>query len=139
MTRVRVEPSPFDQGWRKNDAFTHSATLPTKVNLVTLRKQFNLGLGKPPPFSGNSNLENIFRVSKTFYRDIFFVFLENFSTRIRKMRRYFQNYISILAIANCQNGLDASPSSKQLLESKTGVGFDPTLLLICKVNCLKIM
>ena len=28
MTRVRVEPRPFDQGRRKNDAFTHSATLP---------------------------------------------------------------------------------------------------------------
>ena len=30
MTRVRVEPRPFDQGRRKNDAFTHSATLPTR-------------------------------------------------------------------------------------------------------------
>ena len=29
MTRVRVEPRPFDQGHRKNDAFTHSATLQT--------------------------------------------------------------------------------------------------------------
>ena len=29
MTRVWVEPRPFDQGLRKNDAFTHSATLPT--------------------------------------------------------------------------------------------------------------
>ena len=29
MTRVRVEPRPFDQGRRKNDALTHSATLPT--------------------------------------------------------------------------------------------------------------
>ena len=29
VTRVRVEPRPFDQGGRKNDAFTHSATLPT--------------------------------------------------------------------------------------------------------------
>ena len=27
VTRVRVEPRPFDQGRRKNDAFTHSATL----------------------------------------------------------------------------------------------------------------
>ena len=32
VTRVRVEPRPFDQGRRKNDAFTHSATLPTIVN-----------------------------------------------------------------------------------------------------------
>ena len=32
VTRVRVdEPRPFDQGRRKNDAFTHSATLPIKV------------------------------------------------------------------------------------------------------------
>ena len=31
-TRVRVEPRPFDQGRRKNDAFTHSSTLPTKVS-----------------------------------------------------------------------------------------------------------
>ena len=29
VTRVQVEPRPFDQGRRKNDAFTHSATLPT--------------------------------------------------------------------------------------------------------------
>ena len=29
MTRVRVEPRSFDQGCRKNDAFTYSATLPT--------------------------------------------------------------------------------------------------------------
>ena len=29
VTRVRVEPRSFDQGLRKNDAFTHSATLPT--------------------------------------------------------------------------------------------------------------
>ena len=29
MTRVRVEPRSFDQGCCKNDAFTHSATLPT--------------------------------------------------------------------------------------------------------------
>ena len=30
VTRVLVEPRPFDQGRRKNDAFTHSATLPTR-------------------------------------------------------------------------------------------------------------
>ena len=29
VTRVRVEPRSFDQGRRNNDAFTHSATLPT--------------------------------------------------------------------------------------------------------------
>ena len=29
MNRVRVEPRSFDQGRRKNDAFTYSATLPT--------------------------------------------------------------------------------------------------------------
>ena len=29
VTRVRVEPRPFDQGRHRNDAFTHSATLPT--------------------------------------------------------------------------------------------------------------
>ena len=29
MTRVRVEPRSFDKGHRKNDAFIHSATLPT--------------------------------------------------------------------------------------------------------------
>ena len=32
MTRVRVEPRPFDQGCRKNDAFTHSATLPIEYD-----------------------------------------------------------------------------------------------------------
>ena len=31
VTRVRVEPKSFDQGRRKNDAFTHSATLPPNV------------------------------------------------------------------------------------------------------------
>ena len=31
VTWVWVEPRPFDQGRRKNDAFTHSATLPTLV------------------------------------------------------------------------------------------------------------
>ena len=30
VTRVRVEPRLFDQGRRKNDAFTDLATLPTK-------------------------------------------------------------------------------------------------------------
>ena len=29
VTRVRVEPRPFDQGRRRNDASTHSDTLPT--------------------------------------------------------------------------------------------------------------
>ena len=33
VTRVRVEPRSFDQGRRKNDAFTHSDTLPTKYSL----------------------------------------------------------------------------------------------------------
>ena len=34
MTRVRVEPRSFDQGRRKNDAFTHSATLPIRDHEV---------------------------------------------------------------------------------------------------------
>ena len=29
VTRVRIERRSFDQGRRKNDAITHSATLPT--------------------------------------------------------------------------------------------------------------
>ena len=36
MTRVRVETIPFDQGRRKNDAFTHSTTLPTDLKLVPI-------------------------------------------------------------------------------------------------------
>ena len=32
VTRVRVEPRSFDQGRRKNDAFTYSAALPTVSN-----------------------------------------------------------------------------------------------------------
>ena len=32
VTRVRVEPRSFDQGHRKNDAFTYSATLPTSAS-----------------------------------------------------------------------------------------------------------
>ena len=31
---LRVEPRSFDQGRRKNDAFTHSATLPTRFFFV---------------------------------------------------------------------------------------------------------
>ena len=34
VTRVRVEPRSFDQGCRKNDAYTHSATLPTMVIMI---------------------------------------------------------------------------------------------------------
>ena len=33
VTRVWVEPRLFDQGRRKNDVFTHSATLTTKFKL----------------------------------------------------------------------------------------------------------
>ena len=35
VTRVRVEPKPFHQGRCKNDAFTHSATLPTYPCILT--------------------------------------------------------------------------------------------------------
>ena len=35
VTRVRVEPRPFDQGRRKNDGFTHSATLPVVGSVST--------------------------------------------------------------------------------------------------------
>ena len=45
VNRKRVEPGPFDQSRRKNDAFTHSATPPTKLciyesdpNLLRLSK-----------------------------------------------------------------------------------------------------
>ena len=43
VTRVRVEPRSFDQGRRKNDAFTHSATLPTR-QLFVIFKTFLLSL-----------------------------------------------------------------------------------------------
>ena len=33
MTRVRVEPKSCNQGRRKNDAFTHSVTLPAQNTL----------------------------------------------------------------------------------------------------------
>ena len=33
VTRVRVETRPFDLGRRKNDAFTHSATLPISATV----------------------------------------------------------------------------------------------------------
>ena len=36
MTRVRVKPRPFDQVRRKNDAFTHSATLPMSGDFFAL-------------------------------------------------------------------------------------------------------
>ena len=32
VTRVRVEPRSYDKGRRKNDAFTHSAMLPTHID-----------------------------------------------------------------------------------------------------------
>ena len=38
-TRVRVEPRSFDQGRRKNDAFTHLATLPTPLPIRTIGHQ----------------------------------------------------------------------------------------------------
>ena len=34
VTRVRVEPKSFDQGRRKNDAFTHSATQKRRLHFV---------------------------------------------------------------------------------------------------------
>ena len=36
VTRVRVEPGSFDQGRRKNDAFTYSATLPKAMYFTSL-------------------------------------------------------------------------------------------------------
>ena len=39
VTRVRVEPRSFDQGRRKNDAFTHSATVPTNELFIKFVKQ----------------------------------------------------------------------------------------------------
>ena len=35
VTRVRVEPGSFNQGRRKNDAFTHSTTLPTVTRFLS--------------------------------------------------------------------------------------------------------
>ena len=40
VTRVRVEPRSFDQGRRKNDAFTYLATLPTN-NVKIVRCLFS--------------------------------------------------------------------------------------------------
>ena len=40
VTRVRVEPRSFDQGRRKNDAFTYSATLPTiSIIMINHKRQ----------------------------------------------------------------------------------------------------
>ena len=36
LTGVGVEPRSRDQGRRQNDAFTHSATLPTNFNFAYL-------------------------------------------------------------------------------------------------------
>ena len=36
LTRMKVEPRSFDQGRRKNDAITHSATLPTRFTVTIL-------------------------------------------------------------------------------------------------------
>ena len=43
VTRVRVEPRSFDQGHRKNDAFTHSATPP-----ITPRRHLYPSTTPPP-------------------------------------------------------------------------------------------
>ena len=40
MTRVRVEPRPFDQSRRKNDVFTHSATFNRTVPACRTSVQF---------------------------------------------------------------------------------------------------
>ena len=45
MTRVRVEPRSFDQSRRKNDAFTHSATLGHV--LAYILRVVKLGLTSP--------------------------------------------------------------------------------------------
>ena len=56
MTRVRVEPRSFDQGRRKNDAFTYSATLPTMLGCsmqsIQLQFQHPISLCIPLVISG---------------------------------------------------------------------------------------
>ena len=46
VTRARVEPRSFDQGRRKNDAFTYLATLPTlpilEQSTASLQKFFKI-------------------------------------------------------------------------------------------------
>ena len=51
VTRVRIEPRSFDQGRRKNDAFTHSATLPTGVLLVRTPCTLPNGVLRPMEYS----------------------------------------------------------------------------------------
>ena len=41
---MRVEPRSFDQGRRKNDAFTHSARLPSVTSRVGLNLNFEFEL-----------------------------------------------------------------------------------------------
>ena len=55
VTRVRVEPRSFDQGRRKNDAFTHSATLPLPIRprprcrrLLCIHRRSQGGARAPP-------------------------------------------------------------------------------------------
>ena len=55
VTRVRVEPRPFDQGRHKNDAFTHSATLPTKFTLCTKVLPPQRGGAVPSPMGMGRN------------------------------------------------------------------------------------
>ena len=40
VTRVRIEPRPFEQGRRKNDAFTHSIYLSVRLQLNLIPIQF---------------------------------------------------------------------------------------------------
>ena len=51
VTRVQVEPRSFDQGRCKNDAFTHSATLPTVSSIGSLEAPMRVRI----PRSTNSS------------------------------------------------------------------------------------
>ena len=55
VTRVRVEPRSFDQGRRKNDCSTHSATLPTIFKTAFI-KTSNLTLCQQKEFVLNLNV-----------------------------------------------------------------------------------
>ena len=61
-------------------------------------------------FAGNSDWENKFRVVKKFLQGIFLCICLISLQRSPKMRaKDFKNFISILAVVNHQNWLDASP------------------------------
>ena len=90
---VRVEPRPFDQSPRKNDAFTHSVTLPTKslafkIKLLVSKPQVLKNcpvLGFTSFWTVKSLLENARNLAEKFWR------LFVFSSFVDHLKKNFED------------------------------------------------